>query len=193
MSFRDDHDATLARAEALERELTVARERLADTTTELSHVGHHRAELEAEVLRLRALLPRPPRPPARERTGPLTPRDWVLGLSVGLVPVIVMLGIISAAGDRAGADDDDDEPAVMVLEEQCTLRSDPPGATVHELAGGARVGETPMTRTRSDWNSFAVGTPYYELRLDGYRTAQVPPPLDRSGCDDRVLELQPLE
>lgn len=94
MSFRDDHEATLVRAEAVTRELERTRERLAVTIAE-------RAELMGEVMRLRMLVPvpKPPRPPRKPRRThwELTWRDWVLGLAVGFVPVLVMLAIIGAA------------------------------------------------------------------------------------------------
>jgi hypothetical protein len=54
VTFRDDHDATLARAEALEHDLDRTRDKLEDTTDRLAEAEGERARLAEEVRRLRA-------------------------------------------------------------------------------------------------------------------------------------------
>lgn len=57
MTFRDDHDAALARAEALERELDDAKEQLAESESRRAHAEAERDRVKEETAGLR--LPQP--------------------------------------------------------------------------------------------------------------------------------------
>ena len=72
MTFRDDHDAAIARADALEDEVERERERADAQAEEAAKLRRERDELEAKVARLEAgkTVPEKPRVPEEP------PRDW---------------------------------------------------------------------------------------------------------------------
>jgi hypothetical protein len=83
MAFRDDHEAALARAEALERELAAERDRAAAAAARV-------ADLERENRRLRD--GGPPEPPSAEPVfrGPIP-----VAPVVGLIFLVLLVGLVA--------------------------------------------------------------------------------------------------
>lgn len=87
MTFRDDHDATLARADALERELDDAQEELEETREEMLAQARERERVEAENAALREEIERArrsQRPPAA--APPKPPKPAPAPIEVRLAP-----------------------------------------------------------------------------------------------------------
>ena len=98
MAYRDDHDAALARADALDRELTSAQQ-------EIERDEKRIADLERQLREARAKVPKqkPPRPqPAASDTTPSKVRPWMWAVGGSLVvAIIIVVAIWHHQRDRA--------------------------------------------------------------------------------------------
>ena len=181
MTYRDDHDAALARAAALERELAQERERAAAAEAE-----RRRLQLEVDALRgRRTPIRRGPRASAVARAAE---RDalqqartiWIVsGCAAMAVLALFVLALRGTSGERMISAPPN--PA-------CTLRTDPAGADVYAIRGDQvdHVGTTPLTRSRADWERGGR----YEARLAGHAPRTVVP-LAGMGCATQVHALAP--
>lgn len=102
VTFRDDHDAALARAAALERELETARQATEERASELAAANAERARLAAEVEELRAKQPKrtaekPAPSPADSGDRFLAARPDSLSPFVALVSLVVVILVVAFA------------------------------------------------------------------------------------------------
>jgi hypothetical protein len=217
VTYRDDHDAALARAEALERQLAELREKAEDQAAD---AAEERERLQREIAHYRAKAERaaevPPLPPeaqaterARAAGTPDGPGPLLFILAVGAVIVLAL--IVGLARTRSAA--------TAPPNPECTLDTAPSGATIvvirenrmaHDMnetlreTGGDEatlmpttyemtLGKTPLTRTRSEgiMESVVGGSARFEARLEGYAPLEVTAPLAGMGCDATVHALRP--
>jgi hypothetical protein len=109
MSFRDDHDAALARAEGLEREVASLRAQLDTRTAELAQARDANAVLTRELAGQR------PQPRPRERT-PRQPVSW------GIIALIAFGILAFGAAYYTGSDDRRDARFLEVRRNELDLR-----------------------------------------------------------------------
>ena len=100
VTFRDDHDAALARAAALERTLEAARQATEERESELAAANAERARLAAEVEELRAKQPKrtaekPAPGPADSGDRFLAARPDSLSPFVALVSLVVVILVLA--------------------------------------------------------------------------------------------------
>lgn len=196
VTFRDDHDAALARADALERERDDAKETAEQAEAKLAAANAERLRLEAEVAELRARQPADEaKPPAI--APPPSSRLWVW---VGVVVVAVaFLVVIVAKSKRTNT----------IPNPTCTLVTVPSGATIvairrnrvmSELSPGRTletstyemtIGVTPLSMARMDWIvESVIDSPRLEARLAGYKPMSVSMPLEGMGCSSQQYLLE---
>lgn len=205
MTFRDDHDAAIARSDALQRELDSTKEKAADTEAELEAANTARDKLAVEVERLRAQVPAPVSAPSDERKGSPTG----IFVVIGVVALLILLGLVVYGVARSKSAKPDP---------RCTLVTEPPGATIVarrvatdlELPsverGGAKpprtrfdmvLGTTPLSQRRSEWiMESVIGDPVFEARLPGYKTINVMLPTTGDPCSNTyrfVKEPPPID
>ncbi|HEY5920410.1 MAG TPA: hypothetical protein VIV11_02010 [Kofleriaceae bacterium] len=209
MTFRSDHEAALARAEALEAEAKQRRYETERAKAELERVEVERDRLRAEVARLRAAPPTA-RTPARARTSEtVSHASTSLGPAAIGIPLFIGLILIILFAAHCG----DKEPAIAPeprTMRECVVRSEPTGAAVMVVqtvtTGRLRqpgiavpIGSTPLSKPAFEWGLYMtnelMGTrltpddrePRMELRLAGY----APMPID-DPCADTIYRLVPL-
>ncbi len=93
MTFRDDHDAAIARAEALEVDVERERDRADTTAKEAADLRRERDRLRAEVATLEQRKNAPivePDPPALFRPGSSTGDSGMLWIAVAIVVIFVL-------------------------------------------------------------------------------------------------------
>lgn len=112
MSFRDDHDAALARAAALQAELDRARSddsrqesRIAQLEAQLAETEARRAAAEQELARHR-----PPLAPSTPSAPDHQLRNWIAGALI-LVSLGLLVVAIAASSDRKASDAEPPVPA----------------------------------------------------------------------------------
>lgn len=192
VTFRDDHDAALARADALERERDDAKETAEQAEAKLAAANAERLRLEAEVAELRARQPadeaKPPPPSSR-------PVLWM----AGVVVVVAFLFVIVAKSKRTNT----------IPNPTCTLVTVPSGATIvairrdrvmSELSPGTTletstyemtIGVTPLSKARMEWIvESVIDSPRLEARLAGYKPMSVSMPLEGMGCSSQQYLLE---
>lgn len=210
MSFRDDHDAALARAEALERELAREREKLDAQVARLERVERERRRLETELAdHLAACADRERAKPIGRPQGDARPthagrrhlrEGQVLVVSLGLFV------LLAAVVPKCPREDERSWEPPPSAKPDCTLTTIPSGARVYAIhedpVGEPRdsgsypstayetlVGTTPVTRSWFDWSTEGVvGTVRFEARLPGYAPIPVEIPLASEGCSEAVYQ-----
>jgi hypothetical protein len=181
VGYRDDLEAAVERASALERELAhakVDRERL---NAEL-------AAARAEIERKRAALN--PADLESSPTKPRTPFGRFFALSMVALAVAALL-LFWRFGRTA------DEPS-------CTLTTEPPGARLYAIynanvnanASGLEhsLGQTPLSMSLERWRVDLFMNGRFFVRLAGYRDQDVQLPIgtmNARACNDRVVKLTP--
>lgn len=209
MTFRDDHDAALARGDALQRDLESAKETVEEKTEALEKANADKARLEAELAELRAKQPLEPAPPDSSSPGApdQTQPKSSFGVSLG-IGVLLLLVVIGLALSR------DSKQQKSPPNPTCTLVTEPPGATIFAIRRDrvmeelnrksnsetmpsmpstyeSRLGVTPISKARLEWIAEGVTMdPAFEARLDGYRPLSVSLPLEGLGCSEMVYRLE---
>jgi|GEM_PF-2836551 len=188
MSFRDDHDAALARAAALERELRRERAETAAAKAMLAHAEQVNARLEADANR-----PRATDPSLLETMRPLRP--WFVLVAVGGLGIATLLSWWLGPAD----DDSPDHRALRrrsglhaSVNRYCHLDTAPTGATIYAQPRDPHgpmvaLGSTPMELSLDHWvrRATAYGA-HFEARLDGYPPMTVEVPVVGTQCRDTV-------
>lgn len=196
MTFRDDHDAAIARAEALERELGEKRRKREETSSKLADIERRLEEVELERERLRAAMPpsTPPPPmtlpaprwddpqPASSSLDGTRKRHAMLAAFMFTGLALFVITAMFVAGERRSG---------RVENPVCTLRTDPPGANVYSVRGGGEtlIGTTPLTKDSIGWFTAEQHGARLVARKPGYVDTLVSSPWDGPGCRERVDEL----
>lgn len=172
MTFRDDHDATLARAEALERELEETRRKLDASEAE-------RERLRARVAKLEDEPAAPAERPRQRRAAPARSAS-------GLVAVALIVGSVAAifvvVMNRPSHRSTDGVGSASVRRTTCTISTMPAGAEVYRIVNDHApgmfaapqredfLGNTPLEREDAAWTSDRElgDLVRYEARLVGY-------------------------
>lgn len=196
MSFRDDHDAALARITALEHELAHAGAQARRDSARIAMLERELAELRRGAPAPDRSAPQVPRaPPSRGAAPPDAgaPRHAPADLGDGRGPRIshallaLLLALATAAAviaiRIARADPADRAPTT------CTVDSVQRGVHVIGIAGGREtdLGITPVRLTFDEW----ADHPRVELRLDGHDPLAIPTPADAARCDLHPWRLFP--
>ena len=191
MTFRDDHDAALARAAALERELKRERQATEATAERLAQAQRENVRLEAEIDR-------------RSGSEAGGERPDLIGIlaksrSLGVVLFLIVVGgaaLTTPLASWRGHHGDDAPPVAWArtlrAELPCRLDTVPTGATIYAPAREPsapmiRLGTTPMKLSLEDWirRVDAYGS-LFEARLDGYTPIAVSLPIAGTRCSDAV-------
>lgn len=186
MTFRDDHDAALARGDALARELDRSKEETEVAEQKLAEANAERARLEAEVETLRKSAPAPkppprPAPPAKDRSAAY--------FAVCVIFLILIIGVAMALISGEQKKERATKPKPVVYEPtSCALTTDPTGAEIWEVTGSRPsdvryLGKTPFEKTREDWITDAALGKQYRLKLPGYATLEVAAPVRGARCE----------
>lgn len=190
MTFRDDHDAALARVAALERELKRERHKAEANVERLAQAERENVRLEAEIER---------------RDGHETgERPDLIGTlaksrSLGVVLILIVLGgatlitvLTSWHRDHGGETPPMVRARPMTASLPCRLDTVPTGATIYAPAREpsapmVRLGTTPMELPLEGWirRVEAYGS-LFEARLDGYAPIAVSLPIAGTRCRDAV-------
>jgi hypothetical protein len=196
MAFRDEHEAALQRARALELELERAKSDRDRAEKALLEVTGERDDLAAQVAESARKL---------EAAG-ITARDAATyrgsGAAVGLIAVMVV-AVVGLGLTRTQSPPISEAPSIAVPPQRlsipappkppplevssCAITSDPPGASL--VSKGGELGVTPASIPFDWWRIEGD----LELRLDGYRSAVLAPPRIRSSdrsrgaCDRHVV------
>jgi hypothetical protein len=189
VTFRDDHDATLARAEALQRELDAAKDKLESNEEE-------QAKLRAEIARLRNRAHEPvPEKPAPAKPQPRPAQRLSIDEPGSAKMMAVMFGVLFVAMVIVGLtwvvlkkQERGREPAsVPAPAPSCTLSTVPTGAELFD-SRGIYVGTTPITKRRRTWEAMDDGV--YELRLRDHAPTKVVLPTYGEDCDKQIHMLR---
>jgi hypothetical protein len=193
MAFRDDHEAALARADALERELARAKQQLAQRDAIGPPVDRVVTDTALST--------------ARRRPAPV--------IAVTLALTVVLVCWIAMRTDPSPVVTS--TPASLPARMPCTLATDPPGATVFRRCrnamadsldrGFARrdtpetpmprvpawteipLGTTPLTLDASTWNSVPIGCEGLFVKLGGGSDIAISSPAASDSCDTRTITL----
>jgi hypothetical protein len=190
VAYRDDLEAAVERASALERELDRAnddRERLND------ELAVARAEIERERIEAPAREHAAAPDPVDHEWSPSEPRGslgrFLALFMVALVAALLLLFLLSGTPEQ--------EPS-------CMLATEPSGARLYAVynangnsqASGLEhsLGETPLSMSLERWRVDLFTNQRFFVRLGGYRDQEVQLPIatmNASTCSDRVVNLVP--
>ena len=192
LSYRNDHDAALARIDALEQELAGARE----DAQEKSARDHDRiAMLEREIADLRRGKEPAPRPPPIVDAVVTSPKhvdvrvddplpippDRGPAISKGLLALLIMFATVIAGTVIVLVRGSTKPPACVV---ETSVPAQLFGIDDH---GETYLGNTPAT-VQAKWSHYTR----FELRSDGYGTLAIPAPVTASGtCSSSTFTLYP--
>ena len=203
MTFRDDHDAALARADALEVEAKRAAAKLAEAEAE-------RDRLRAEVTRMRESQP----VKASERTNHDTlrvtvPRERTSLLPMAAIAFALAIPVVMVAFMIRSGDSHETVQAPPAAMRTCEVRSEPAGAelffvetvTIERVVTpdvAVPIGTTPVSKPAVEWGLYTSGLEkvagienhsdaHFELRLEGYAPVRVADP-----CSGELHRLTPI-
>jgi hypothetical protein len=183
VTFRDDHDAALARADALQRELDASKREL-DAKQRALDDANRKLAAKADARDQ----------PVAAATAARSSRRWpqLIAPLLVLVVMVVTAGVFKRIARTRAPEDPD-----------CTLVTDPPGAEIvgmchnavkEQVQPGAfeiRWGRTPLTMSRSNWlmKNITCGGGIV-ARYRGRPDTLAAVPLAGTGCGNNVLKLQ---
>lgn len=194
MTYRDDQDAALARADALQVDLDRSRTELERTKALLAR---REAELAAEKTRT---APSAPEPGPRVIPGRDNPK---LAVGIAAVAFAGALGVVMFTKVRHDADRAAQNKAFersmshadlgADLLRSCTVRTEPTGARVVSVGpeGLYAMGSTPFSRSIGSWQ---IGNEHLEARLDGYESVTLTEPAMNyeTGLCETTIVLKPI-
>ncbi len=200
MSYRDDQDAALARADALQVELDRSRGELERAKSTLAQRD---ADLAASEHEREALAARAPAEPAVPVPQPkrIHPAISIGFVALGFAAIVGLVTCRRAQQERENAEREKEFERYLSHSDlgagtlrSCTVRTVPSGAEVVSVDGAGRaypMGTTPFSRSIGSWT---INGEHLEARLDGYQAIELTEPAidwSTSACE-ATITLAPL-